>query len=87
MARVVLVDIELAVEPEELRVRAQEALDVGARGKHRELLFFERADVLRADLRRELDLRVVEALTDARFAEAVADLEHSAAHCRADLHE
>ena len=87
MARVVLVDVELAVEAEELRVRAHEALDVRARREHLEMLFLERADVLRADLRRELDLRIVEALADARFTEAVADLEHSAAHCRADSHE
>src|SRR5262249_14102057 len=75
-ARVVLVDVELPVEAEELRVRAQEALDVRLRRQHRELLVLERANVLRTDLRRELDLRVVEALPDARFTEAVADLEH-----------
>src|SRR5258707_10533324 len=51
------------------------------------MLFLERANVLRTDLRRELDLRIVEALAHARFTEAVADLEHSAAHCRADSHE
>ena len=56
-ARVVLVDVELAVEPEEVGVRAEEALDVRLGGKHLELLVLERAQVLRADLRRELGLR------------------------------
>ena len=72
-----LVDVELAVEPEELGVRAQEALDVRMSRQHRELLVFERADVLRANLRRELDLRVLEALPHPGLAQAVADLEHA----------
>src|SRR5690349_21791277 len=36
-----------------------------------------RADVLRADLRRELDLRIAEPLPLAGLAQAVADLEHA----------
>src|SRR5213076_1176056 len=74
-ARVELVDIQLAVEPEVLRVRAQEALDVCLRGKQRELLVLERAQVLAADLRRELGLREVDPTTDPRLLEAVPDLE------------
>jgi hypothetical protein len=69
----------LAVEAEELRVGAQKALDVRAGREHLELLVLERAYVLGANLRRELDLRVLEPLTLTRLAEAVADLEHSAA--------
>ena len=55
-ARVVLVDVELAVEAEVLGVRAQEALDVGLRRQQLELLVLERAQVLAADLRGELRL-------------------------------
>ena len=72
-----LVDVELAVEPEVLRVRPQESLDVRVRGEHLELLVLERMDVFRANLRRELDLRVLEALPDPGLAQAVADLEHA----------
>ena len=57
VARVELVDVELAVEAEVVRVRAQEALDVRLRGQHLELLVLEGAQVLAADLRRLLDLR------------------------------
>ena len=76
VARVELVDVELAVEPEEVRVDAQEALDVGLRGKHLELLLFEGAQVLATNLRRLLDLREVEPLPQSSLAEAVSDLEH-----------
>ena len=55
-ARVVLVDVELAVEAEVVGVGAQEALDVGLRREHVELLLLERAQVLAADLRRLLGL-------------------------------
>ena len=43
------------------------------------MLVLERLDVLRADLRRQLDLRVIESLVLTRLAQAIADLEHSAA--------
>src|SRR4051812_10962581 len=76
VAGAVLVDVELTVETEVLRVRAQEALDVRLSRQHAELLVLERPQVFRADLRRELDLRPVELLPDAGLAEAVADLEH-----------
>ena len=52
-------------------------------GQDVELLVLERAQVLGADLRRLLDLGEVEALAQARLAEAVADLEHGGADCRA----
>jgi hypothetical protein len=76
VARVVLVDVQLPVEPEELRIRAEEALDVRLRREDLELLVLDRADVLGADLRCELDLRILESLAHARLAQAVADLEH-----------
>src|SRR5262249_22776795 len=76
VARVVLVDVELPVEAEEVGVRAHKALDVRARREGLELLLLEGADVLRADLRRELDLRIVEPLAHASLAQAVSDLEH-----------
>ena len=76
IARVELVHVELAVEPEVVRVRAQEALDVRLGGQHLELLLFEGAQVLATNLRRLLDLREVEPLPQPSFAEAVADLEH-----------
>src|SRR3977135_3279013 len=75
-ARVVLVDVELPVEAEKLGIGAQEALDVRLRGQDAELLVLERTEVLGADLRRELDLRVLEGLANARLAQAVPDLEH-----------
>ena len=78
VAGVVLVHVELAVEAEELRVGPQEALDVRPRRKHLEVLVLERTDVLGADLRRELDLWVLEPLTLTRLPETIADLEHSA---------
>ena len=78
VAGVVLVDVQLSVEAEELRVGAEEALHVRLRRQRLELLVLERLQVLRADLRAQLDLRVVQTLADARLAEAVADLEHRA---------
>src|SRR5581483_5211548 len=76
-ARVELVDVQLAVQAEVLGVRAQETLDVGLRREELELLVLERAEVLAADLRRELRLREVEAPALASLPEAVADLEHA----------
>src|SRR4029079_12803214 len=73
---VVLVDVKLPAEAEKSAVRAHEALDVRPRGKDLELLLLERADVLRANLRRELDLRIVEPLAHAGIAQAGAYLEH-----------
>ena len=51
-ARVVLVDVELAVEAQVLGVGAEEALDVRVRGQQLEALVLERAQVLAADLGR-----------------------------------
>jgi hypothetical protein len=75
-ARLVLVHVQLPLEAEEGGVRVQEALDVRLGREHVELLLLERAQVLGADLRRELGLREIEALTDAGLAEAVAEIEH-----------
>jgi hypothetical protein len=77
VARVVLVDVELPVEAEELGVRVEEALDVGLRGQHLELLLLERAKVFRTDLGRPLDVRELEALAEPGFPKAVADFEHA----------
>src|SRR5256885_8694143 len=49
----VLLHQELRVEPEILRVGAQERLDEGVAREQRELLVLERTQVLRADLRSE----------------------------------
>ena len=70
VARVVLVDVELAVHAERLRVGAQEALDVGVPGELLELLGFERAEILRAHLGSKLHLGEVEPLARASFAQA-----------------
>ena len=70
VARVVLVDVELAVHPERVRVRAEKALDVGVPGKLVELLGLERAKVLRPHLRAELHLVQVEALARSGLAQA-----------------
>jgi hypothetical protein len=74
--RLVLVDVQLPVEPEEVGVPAQEPADICVRREHVELLLLERAQVLRADLRRELRLREVETLAHARLAQAGSELEH-----------
>ncbi len=70
-----LVHVELPVEAEILGVGAQEALDVGLRREHLELLLLERAQVLAADLGGLLDLRKVECLAQSRLTEAVTNLE------------
>src|SRR5262249_5824166 len=75
-ARVVLVDVQLSVEPEVVSVRPQEALDVGAGRERVVLLVLEAADVLRTDLGLGLDLVVGELAPGARLAEGVSDLEH-----------
>src|SRR6266511_1478100 len=77
-ARVVLVHIQLAVQPEVLGIGAEEALDVRLRREHVELLLLERAQVLPANLRRVFDLGEVELLAEAGFPQAAADLEHRA---------
>jgi hypothetical protein len=79
VARVELVDVELPVEPQVVRVRAQEALDVRLGRKRLEVLLLEGAQVARPDLRCQLDLAQLEVLADASLAQAVADLEHGEA--------
>ena len=68
-ARAVLVDQQVRVEPQELRVGAQEGLDVGRPRQHDPLLVLQRPQVLGADLRRLLDRRDVDLVADARFAQ------------------
>src|SRR5439155_1857709 len=77
--RVVLVQVELALESERVGVVAQEALDVRRRRQHVEVLGLEGFQVLGADLRLLLELGKVELLPQAGFAEAIADLEHGLA--------
>ena len=79
VARVVLVHVQLPVEPQLVGVCAQEALHVRLRGEDIEALFFERPEVPRADLRRLLDLVQLELLPVPRFTQAVADFEHGRA--------
>jgi len=76
VARVVLVDIELPVEPEVVRVRPQEALDVRLGRKRVEVLLLQRLQVAGPDLGRQLDVRELQLLAVARLAQAVADVEH-----------
>ena len=78
VARVELVHVDLAVEAEVLRVRAEEAFDVRVAREQVEPLVLDRLQVLAADLGAALDLREVEALAEARLAQAGADLEHGA---------
>src|SRR5262245_31676408 len=85
VARVELVDVELAVQAEVVRVRAEEALDVCLRGQDLELLVLQGAQVLAPDLRRLLDLGEVEPLPETSLAEAVADLEHRDPSLRQDV--
>src|SRR2546423_13429126 len=74
-ARVVLVDVQLPVEPEVFGVRAEEALDVGLGRQQLELLVLERTQVLAADLGRELGLGEVDSTPNTSLAQAVSDLE------------
>src|SRR6185436_10008844 len=80
-----LFDVQLAVEPQVVRIGAQEAFDIGLPGQHVELLLLEGAQVLATNLRRLLDLRKVEALPQTSLAEAVADLEHGAWSLRQEV--
>ena len=75
-ARVVLVDVELAVEPEILRVGAEEALDVGVRGEQLEALVLQRPQVLAPDLGAVLRVGELDVAAQTGLAEAVSDLEH-----------
>ena len=75
-AGVVLVDVELAVEPEILGIRAQKAFDVRLGRQDVELLVLESAQVLPPNLRPLFELGKVEALAQTRLAEAVTDFEH-----------
>ena len=77
-AGVVLVDVELPVEPEVFGIGAEEALDVRLGREQRELLVLERAEILPADLGGELGLGEVDPPPNASLAEAVADLEQGA---------
>ena len=77
-AGVVLVDVELAVEAEELGVGPQEALDVrSAPAASSNCSSSSARRYFDADLRRQLGLREVDPLAEPRLAEAVADLEHA----------
>ena len=70
VARVVLVNVQLAVHPERIGVGGEEALDVGVRGQLVEPLLLESAQVLRPHLGAELHFVEIEALTRAGLAKA-----------------
>ena len=78
VARVVLVDIELAVQPERIGVGPQEPLDVRVAGQDVELIVFEGPQILGADFRARLELGDLEPLTRSSLPEAGANLEHEA---------
>ena len=75
-AGVVLVQVELAVEAQVVRVRAQEALDVRVPGQHLELLLFEGSAGTSRGSSSRLDPRNLETLPQTSLSQAVADLEH-----------
>jgi hypothetical protein len=79
--RVVLVGIELAVEPEIFGVGAKEALDIRFPGQHLEVLLFEGPEVLRTNLGVRLRPGQLKPLAKPGFAQAVAYLEHEALDC------
>jgi hypothetical protein len=72
----VLVDVEIAVQAEKLRIRPEEALDVGVAGQELPALLLERVQVAVADPDRLLDVLGREAAPGPGFPEAGADLEH-----------
>src|ERR1700733_2708097 len=72
----VLVDEQAAVEPEEVAVGAQEALDVDGAWEQVPLLVLDRAQVFGANLRARLDLADVDPRADPRLSECRADIGH-----------
>ena len=84
VARAVLLDQLARVEPEVVRVGAQERLDERGPGQQVPLLVLERAQVLGPDLRRRFHLGDVDPVAHARLAQLVPDLRHAAprlGHC------
>src|SRR5581483_5853612 len=81
-ARVVLVDVQLAVEAEVLRVRPQEALRVRIAGEHVPPFFLEGGQVPLADANRLVDLGGSEAPPGPGVPEAFTDLEHATRLCQ-----
>ncbi len=76
MAQLVLVDEQLRVEIQRLGVRAQKALDVRRPGQQVPFLVLQRAQILRADLRRRLDLGDVDPRAHPRFTQRGSDVRH-----------
>src|SRR5215207_8340097 len=74
--RPVLLHEVARVEPQVVRVRAQERLDERGPGQQVPLLVLERAQVLGPDLRRRLDVGDVDPVAHARLAQLVPDLRH-----------
>src|SRR3989442_1032438 len=70
---VVFVDELLCVEPEVVRIRAEESFRVRRPGEDVEPLVLERRDVLRANVRVALDLRQLESVTQPRLTKSAAD--------------
>src|ERR1700733_2461096 len=72
----VLVDEQAAVEPEEVAVGAQEALDVDGAWEQVPFLVLDRAQILGANLRARLDLADVDPRADPRLSKCRADIGH-----------
>ena len=83
-AGVVLVDVELAVEPEVIGVRAEEPLRVRLAREHVPAFLLERGKVALANANRLVDVGGCEAPPGPGFPEAFTDLEHACLDCSQD---
>jgi hypothetical protein len=73
---VVLLDVQLSVEAEELRVGPEEPLRVRVAGQHLPALLLDRRQIPLADPDRLVDVSCGELAAAACFLEARTDLEH-----------
>jgi hypothetical protein len=69
--------VDVAVQPQELGVRPQEAFRVGLARQQLPALLLERHEIARADVDPLLNVLSREVAVGARFAKAGPDLEHS----------
>jgi hypothetical protein len=75
-ARLVLVDEELCVESEVVRICAQEPPSVSIAGKEIEALILERLEIPGANVRIGVDLSKLDTVANSRLPQAASDLEH-----------
>src|SRR5919204_366818 len=87
VAQLVLLDEQLAVEPERIGIGAQEALDVRRARQEVPFLVLQSPQVLGADLRLALDLRDVDPRVHARLPQGGADVRHRAAKATGGVSE